>query len=470
MSTKKDNPAEVLKKKLFHERRNVWDTVPQNELENLEQFASDYSAFLDASKTEREAVINAVQLLESHGFEDIHTASHASKVYYNHQGKSIAVYRAGRKSVTDGLNIIVAHIDSPRLDIKQNPLYEEEELALLKTHYYGGIKKYQWLSRPLSLHGVVVFTDGTSREIVIGEKDTDPVFTIADLLPHLAGKAQMTKKASEFIPGEKLNIICGSRPFTDDKKFEDRFKLNVMAILNEKYGLKEDDFISADFEIVPAGSAREVGFDTGLIAGYGQDDRVCAYTALKAIIDQETPDIPALVLLMDKEEIGSEGSTGSNTWFLEMVMGEVLDKNGLDQYQTLRRLLASADCLSADVNAAVHPDWKDVHDKRNASYLNAGLVISKFTGARGKSGSNEAHAEFIGRLRKTFLDNDIVWHTAELGKVDEGGGGTIAKFMAYYGMDVIDAGVPVLDMHSPFEITSKADIWMAYKAFLAFLS
>ena len=465
----KKSDAEELKKELFFKRKNAWDSIGKKEFKELEKYSEEYMSFLSVSKTEREVIDNAIDYLIPHGFQDINETDETDKVFYNHFGKALGIFRKGKKDITEGLNIIVAHVDSPRLDLKQHPLYEDEELVMMQTHYYGGIKKYQWLSRPLAIHGVVIFPDDSIENIVIGEDENDPVFTIADLLPHLAKKAQMDKKASEFIPGEKLNIICGSMPFSDDTEVKERFKLNILEMLNDKYGIKEEDFISADIEIVPAGNAREIGFDRSLIGGYGQDDRVCAFGAMKSIVDAKEIEKSSLVLLMDKEEIGSEGATGSNSVFLELVIGEILEKQGITNGNTLMKILASANCLSSDVNAALHPDWKEVHEKENAAYLNAGMVISKFTGSRGKAGSNEANAEFVAKLRRIFKENDIVWHIAELGKIDEGGGGTIAKFMAYYGMNVIDAGVPILDMHSPFEIASKADMWMMYNGFIAFL-
>ncbi len=465
----KKTDAKELTKKLFFKRKNAWDSIDEKKIKELNKYSEEYMKFLNDSKTEREVIKNAIDYLIPYGFKDINKTKENDKVFYNHFGKALGIFRKGKKDITDGLNIIVAHVDSPRLDLKQHPLYEDEELVMMKTHYYGGIKKYQWLSRPLAMHGVVVFPNDKVKNIVIGEDENEPVFTISDLLPHLAKKAQMGKKASEFIPGEKLNIICGSMPFSDDTEVKERFKLNIMEMLNDKYGIKEEDFISADIEIVPAGKAREIGFDRSLVGGYGQDDRVCTFGAMKSIVDAKEIDKSALVLLMDKEEIGSDGATGSNSVFLEMVVGEILEKQGITNVNALTKILASADCLSSDVNAATHPDWKEVHEKKNAAYLNAGMVLSKFTGSRGKAGSNEANAEFVAKLRRIFDDNNIVWHISELGKVDEGGGGTIAKFMAYYGMNVIDAGVPVLDMHAPFEVTSKADIWMMYNGFVAFL-
>ncbi len=468
MLGKKSDPKD-LKKALFLERKNAWDHIPESQQKHLETYMKDYRSFLDYAKTERESVDTAIEILEKAGYTDIRKTQNTNKIYYNHYGRALAVYRQGKSGVQKDLRILVAHLDSPRLDLKQYPLYEDEEMALLKTHYYGGIKKYQWVSRPLALHGVIAFPDGTVDTIVIGEDEDDPVFTIADLLPHLAGKAQMEKKANEFIPAEKLNILFGGKPFNDDKELKDRVKLNVMNLLNDAYGITEHDFVSADLEIVPAGRSREVGLDRAFIGAYGQDDRVCSYASLRAVIDANDPEISSLVLLLDKEEIGSEGAAGANTWIAELVLGYILARHGLDQSGVIRRLLANADCLSADVNAGVHPDWKEVHELLNAGYMNGGLILSKFTGVRGKGGSNEAPAEFVAKLRDLFDKHDIIWRIAELGKTDEGGGGTIAKFMSYYCMNVIDAGVSVLDMHSPFEITSKADIWMMYKAFCAFL-
>jgi len=468
MLGKKSDPKD-LKKALFLERENAWDHIHETQMKALESYMNEYRSFLDFGKTERESVDTAIEILEKAGYVDIRKTKETKKIYYNHYGRAVAVFRQGKEPIEKNLRILVAHIDSPRLDLKQYPLYEDEELAMFKTHYYGGIKKYQWVSRPLALHGVVAFPDGTVNPVVIGEDEDDPVFTISDLLPHLAGKAQMSKKANEFIPGEKLNVLIGGKPFNNDKELKDRVKLHVLSLLNDTYGITEKDFVSADLEIVPAGKSRDVGLDRAFIGGYGQDDRVCSFASLKAVIDSEDPQVSSLVLLLDKEEIGSEGAAGANTVIAELVLGYVLARHGMDKSGVVRRLLANAQCLSADVNAAVHPDWKEVHELRNAGYINGGLTLSKFTGVRGKGGSNEASAEFVARLRRLFDDNGIIWRIAELGKVDEGGGGTIAKFMSYYCMNVIDAGVSVLDMHSPFEITSKADIWMMYNAFKVFL-
>ncbi len=468
MLGKKTDPKE-LQDALFLNRENAWDHIPEAQLKALETYMNAYRDFLDFGKTERESVDTAIEILEKAGYRDIRKTKETKKVYYNHYGRAVAIFRQGTGPIEKNLKILVAHIDSPRLDLKQYPLYEDEEIAMLKTHYYGGIKKYQWVSRPLALHGVIAFPDGTVNPIVIGEDDDDPVFTISDLLPHLAGKAQMGKKANEFIPAEKLNILVGGKPFTEDKDLKDRVKLNVLSLLNETYGITEKDFVSADLEIVPAGKAREVGLDRAFIGAYGQDDRVCSFASMQAVINAEESESNTLVLLLDKEEIGSEGAAGANTVIAELVLGYILARHDLDKSGVVRRMLANAKCLSADVNAGVHPDWKEVHELRNAGYINGGLVLSKFTGVRGKGGSNEASAEYVAHLRRIFDDSGIIWRIAELGKTDEGGGGTIAKFMSYYCMNVIDAGVSVLDMHSPFEITSKADIWMMYKGFKAFL-
>ena len=430
MLGKKADPKD-LKKALFLERENAWDHIPDTQIKALESYMGDYRSFLDDGKTERESVDAAIEILEKAGYSDIRKTKETKKIYYNHYGRAVAIFRQGKAPIEKNLRILVAHIDSPRLDLKQYPLYEDEELAMFKTHYYGGIKKYQWVSRPLALHGVVAFPDGTVNPIVIGEDDDDPVFTISDLLPHLAGKAQMGKNAKEFIPGEKLNILIGGKPFVNDKDVKDRVKLHVLSLLNDTYGITEKDFVSADLEIVPAGKSRDVGLDRAFIGGYGQDDRVCSYASMKAVIDAEDPEVSSLVLLLDKEEIGSEGAAGANTVIAELVLGYVLARHGLDQSGVVRRMLANAQCLSADVNAGVHPDWKEVHDLRNAAYVNGGLTLAKFTGVRGKGGSNEASAEYVARLRRLFDDNEIIWRIAELGKVDEGGGGTIAKCFGY---------------------------------------
>ncbi|MDD3807499.1 MAG: aminopeptidase [Candidatus Marinimicrobia bacterium] len=469
MNKQEKHPKDTLEEELLHTRKNVWDTL--KDLEEVNRFNKEYISFLNGSKTEREVIKQVIQLVESKGFKNIFSSEGVQdRLYYPLHGKSIAVFRRGEKPLTEALNILVAHVDSPRLDLKQYPVYEDQDLVLFKTHYYGGIRKYHWVSIPLAFHGIFAMKDGSIKEVIIGENESDPVFTIADLLPHLSAQVQKTKKATEFIPGEKLNILVGSLPVSHDVKQDQRFKLNILKVFKETYGISEEDFLSADIELVPAGNAREVGLDRSMVGAYGHDDRVCAYTALRAILDVKNPKTSALVFLMDKEEIGSEGASGSNTWFPEMVVGELLALEGNNSYRAIRRTLSGARCLSADVNAAVHPDWKEVHDLKNAAFLNGGLVLTKFTGARGKAGSSEANAEFVAQLRKIFDEHNITWQMGELGKVDEGGGGTIAKFMAYYGMQVIDAGVPVLGMHSTFEVVSKGDVYETYRAFQAMLT
>ena len=373
----------------------------------------------------------------------------------------------GKKPVSEGISILGSHIDAPRLDLKQNPLYEDTELAFFKTHYYGGIKKYQWLTIPLAIHGVVVKGDGTSVEIVIGEDEDDPVFNITDLLPHLA-REQMQKKMSEAVTGEGLNVLLGSMPYKDDK-VKEKVKLSILSILNKRYGIMEEDFQSAELEIVPAQKARDVGFDKSMVGGYGQDDRVCAYPALRALLDTEAPERTVVCLLTDKEEIGSMGNTGAKSSLLVDFVANIIALTE-DAYSDLklRSCFSRSKMLSADVNAAVDPNYESVYEKRNATYLGHGIVLQKYTGARGKYDSSDASAEFFGEIRKLFNDNGIMWQTGELGKVDEGGGGTIAQFAANLGIDVLDCGIAVLSMHSPFEITSKIDIYMTYNAYKVF--
>lgn len=368
----------------------------------------------------------------------------------------------GKKPLSDGIRIAAAHIDSPRLDLKQNPLYEDQEIALFKTHYYGGIKKYQWTAIPLSLHGVIIKSDGEKITVNIGEDKNDPVFCVTDLLPHLAG-AQMKRTPGEVIKGEELNILVGSLPFKDDK-VSNKVKLNIMSVLNEKYGIVEDDFISAELEAVPQFKASDVGFDKSMVGSYGQDDRVCAYTALEAILKCKNPKHTCMTVLTDKEETGSDGNTGLNSSYLPYFIDNLASVYGLEG----RNVMSASECLSADVNAAVDPTFPDVTEIRNASKINYGVVATKFTGSRGKSGTSDASAEFVGRVRRLFDENDVIWQTGELGKVDMGGGGTVAQYIANLNINVIDVGVPVLSMHAPFEVTSKIDIYMAFKAFSVF--
>ncbi|MDY6953125.1 MAG: aminopeptidase [Thermodesulfobacteriota bacterium] len=459
---------EELRKRLVRKPRLVWDFIGTKEQKKVFSFAERYKSFLASVKTEREAVRTIEAFAKEKGFQGIGKGEGAKRLYKVHKNKSIALAVLGKRPLTSGLHIIASHIDSPRLDLKQNPLYEEVDLALLKTHYYGGIKKYQWLARPLAIHGTVLKQDGSSIDLHVGESEKDPVFTIADLLPHLSRKIQTDKKVSEAFEGEKLNVLVGSLPIGDDDTKE-RFKLAVLEHLFSHYGLIEEDLMSAEIEIVPAGKARDVGWDRGLVGAYGQDDRVCACTSLEAIGEVKTPEVTAVALFTDKEEIGSDGNTGAKSRFLEDFVGDLLDATGQEASgKTLRACLMDAKALSADANAALDPDYQEVHEKRNAAKMGYGVCIAKFTGSGGKYGSSDASAEYLGHIRRLFNENNVVWQTGEIGRVDEGGGGTIAKFLAIYGMEVLDCGTPILSMHSPFEITSKGDIYMTYKAYRAF--
>ncbi|MFH2012263.1 MAG: aminopeptidase [Pseudomonadota bacterium] len=460
-----------IKEKLLLKTDIVWDRLDNEEKEDVFLFAEGYKEFLNRAKTERQAVKEIIKFAEEKGFKRIEESmGKTKKVYRVLHNKAIAMGILGKKPIENGIKIIVSHIDSPRLDLKQNPLYEEVDLALLKTHYYGGIKKYQWVSRPLSLHGKIIKKDGSELDLSLGEKETDPIFTIADLLPHLAHKAQNEKKLSEAVIGEKLNILAGSIPFPD-KDTKDRIKLQVLKYLNDNLGMIEEDFVSAELELVPSEKARDIGWDRSLIGSYGQDDRSCVYTSLQAIGDLNNPKETVLALFLDKEEIGSEGNTGAKSKFLEAMVSDLLSLEGVKTDDgVVRRTLMNSHAISADVNGAIDPDYQDVHEKRNAAKLGYGICITKFTGSRGKSGSSDASAEYVGWLRQIFNRNNIVWQTGELGKVDEGGGGTIAKYLASYGMDIVDCGVALLGMHSPFEVSSKADVYMTYKGYKVFLS
>jgi aspartyl aminopeptidase len=466
--------GQKLEERLSYKRQNVWEKVDEEYIKKAFDFCEEYKSFLDASKTEREFAANTEKLAIGAGFKNLDDLIAANKklkpgdkVYHINRKKSAVLAVIGSKPVTDGVNILGAHIDAPRLDLKQNPLYEDTEMAFFKTHYYGGIKKYQWLTIPLAIHGIVVKGDGTPVEIVIGEGEDDPVFHITDLLPHLA-REQMQKKMSEAVTGEGLNLLLGSMPFRDEK-VKEKVKLNILNILNKRYGIVEEDFQSAELEIVPAQRARDVGFDKSMVGGYGQDDRVCAYPALKALIDIDVPDRTAVCLLTDKEEIGSMGNTGAQSSLLQDFLANIIALSD-DSYSDLklRTCLSKSKMLSADVNAAVDPNYDSVYEKKNATYLGHGIVLQKYTGARGKYDSSDASAEFVGEVRKLFNDNGIMWQTGELGKVDEGGGGTIAQYAANLGIDVLDCGVAVLSMHSPFEITSKIDVYMTYNAYKVF--
>ncbi len=467
MATKKENKATELQKKLFMKKKNAGLTMSDAEIKTADKFAENYKKFLDEAKTEREAVKAAVSILKKNGFSEYQKGKKykaGDKIYYSNRGKAIILSVIGKEGIENGVNILAAHIDSPRLDLKQNPVYEDTEMAYFKTHYYGGIKKYQWTTIPLSLHGVIVKSNGETVEVNIGEDDKDPVFVVTDLLPHLA-QEQMKRPAARIITGEELNILIGSRPFKDDEASE-LVKLNIMNILFEKYGITEEDFISAELEAVPAFKSKDIGFDRSLIGAYGQDDRVCAYTAMMATVDVKgIPSKTVVTVLTDKEETGSDGNTGLQSSYLEYFiydLAESYGKNGRD-------VLSASKCLSADVNAGFDPTFADVLERKNSAYVGKGTVLTKFTGAGGKSGTNDASAEFVGYVRHIFDENDVVWQTGELGKVDLGGGGTVAKYIANLNVDTIDLGVPVLSMHAPFEVTSKADVYMTYKAFGAFI-
>ena len=459
------------------ERKNAWLSYGEADETAMEKLAKDYRAFLDAGKTERECVTELVREAEANGYVNLETKLAAGekiqpgdKVYAVGMKKVMALFHVGQEPLEKGMNILGAHIDSPRLDVKQNPLYEDTDLAYLDTHYYGGVKKYQWVAIPLAIHGVIVKKDGSVVDVVIGEDENDPIVYITDLLIHLAGK-QLQKKAAEVIEGENLDILIGSRPLNEstDEKQKEAVKSNVLRILKEKYDVEEEDFLSAELEIVPAGKARDCGLDRSMVAAYGQDDRVCAYTSFVAMMEMEAPKRTSCCLLTDKEEIGSVGATGMQSRFFENTVAELLEGMGCYSDLVLRRTLRNCSMLSSDVSAGYDPAYGECFEKKNSAYLGRGIVLNKFTGARGKSGSNDANAEYVAKVRKIFDDNQVAFQTAELGKVDVGGGGTIAYIAALYGMNVIDSGVSVLSMHDPWEVTSKADIYEAKKAYKAFL-
>ncbi len=466
----KKKEIERISEKLISKPKLVWDAIVKKEKKKVFDFDKEYQNFLNRAKTEREAVQIISEIALKKGFSFKPTGTHPIiKLMKTFQGKSIALSISGKRPINEGINLIVSHLDSPRLDLKQNPLYEEVDLAFMKTHYYGGIKKFQWLTRPLAIHGRVIRSDGNSLDIVVGEDDSDPVFTVGDILPHLAKKVQSDKKVSDAFVGEKLNLMVGSLPF-GDKDTKDRFRLAILNLLNERFGLIEEDFISAELEVVPAGKARDVGWDRGLTGAYGQDDRSCVFTSLKAIMDIKNPQKTALILFVDKEEIGSDGATGAKSRFLESFLADLMIANRKKPlYHEIHKILMNSKALSADVNGALDPDFQDLHEKRNAARLGYGICLTKFTGAGGKYGANDANAEYVGWLRNLFNEKKVVWQTGELGKVDEGGGGTVAKFLALYGMQIIDCGPPVLSMHSPFEIVHKGDIYMTYRGYRAFL-
>ena len=458
--------AEHLKDRLYYKRKNGRLVSSEETLNKADEYCEGYKSFLNKAKTEREAVKAATQMAKANGFSEFcrgKAYKAGDKVYINNRGKTLALAVIGEQPVEQGVNITAAHIDSPRLDLKPNPLYEDTDLALFKTHYYGGIKKYQWTAVPLSLHGVFVLKDGTVKEVSIGENENEPKFVINDLLPHLASE-QIKRPLNEGVKGEELNVLVGSHPFKDDKGSE-LVKLNILKLLNEKYGVTEEDFLSAELEMVPAAKSTDIGFDRSLIGSYGQDDRVCAYPALTAVLEVEKPEKTALAILTDKEEIGSCGNTGLESDFLRFVIGDLAKMQNGDPTVALR----NSKCLSADVNAGLDPTFQDVMEKKNASFLNYGVVVTKYTGARGKSGTSDASAEYVAQIRNMLDNAGIIWQTGELGKVDIGGGGTVAMFIANMGVDVVDLGVPVLSMHAPFETTAKFDVYMCYRAMYEFM-
>ena len=459
------------------ENKIAWEKYPEgNKREEVFQFAENYRKFISDCKTERECVSFFVEKAEKAGFVNLekviaeHTALKAGdRVYANNMGKGMALFVIGNESMEKGMNILGAHIDSPRLDLKQDPLYEDTDFAMLDTHYYGGIKKYQWVTLPLALHGVIAKKDGTVVEVNIGDKPGDPVFGVSDLLIHLSGE-QLEKKAAKVIEGENLDLLIGSIPMqTEDEKVKEKVKANIMNLLSKEYGIEEEDFLSAEIEVVPAGEAKDYGFDRSMIMGYGHDDRVCAYPSFEAMLVSEDPEITSVCLLVDKEEIGSVGASGMQSRFFENTVAEVMAAAGSYSELALRRALAGSRVLSSDVSAAFDPNFPSVMTKRNTAYFGKGLVFNKYTGSRGKGGSNDANAEYIGKLRNIMDTNEVSFQTAELGKVDQGGGGTIAYILANYGMNVIDSGVPVLNMHAPWEIISKVDLYEAYRGYIAFL-
>lgn len=458
-------------------RENAWTKCDNDKMQKVMDFCEAYRVFISECKTERECTDRSIEIAREYGYADLKEIIRDKKplkagdrVYAVNKDKAIVLFNIGRRNIEEGMKILGAHIDSPRLDIKQNPLYEDEELVLMDTHYYGGIKKYQWTAVPLALHGVVVLTDGTRINVTIGEDINDPVVGVSDLLIHLAAE-QMEKKAAKVVEGENLDILVGSMPLGDDSQNDDKEKTKayILKLLRDKYGFEEEDFMSAELEAVPAGPARHMGIDNSMIMGYGQDDRVCAYTSLMAMLQTENPEKTTVCLLVDKEEIGSVGATGMTSRFFENTVAELIDRMGCYSELTLRRALANSQMLSSDVNAAYDPNYASVFEKKNASFFGRGIVFCKFTGARGKSGSNDADAEFVAKVRAAMERDGVAYQMAELGKVDVGGGGTIAYILAEYGMDVMDCGVAVQNMHAPYEVASKIDIYETLRGYLAFL-
>lgn len=462
---KEQSYVEQLREELTYKPQNGFAAMSEEEIKRADEFCEDYKSFLNAAKTEREAVAEAVKLAEIAGFvpfEKGKVYAAGQKVYRVNRGKAIILAVIGSKPVDEGIRLAIAHIDSPRLDLKPNPLYEADELAFFKTHYYGGIKKYQWTTIPLSMHGVIFLKNGEKIEVRIGEDDNDPQFCITDILPHL-GTEQAKKPLGTAIPAENLNILIGSRPIEDDKG-SDLVKLNVLKILHEKYGVVESDFLSSEIEFVPAAKARDLGFDRSMIGAYGHDDRVCAYPALMAALTCNAPEHTAVTILTDKEETGSDGNTGLNSAYTKYFVYDLAEMQGFNG----RDVLSASQCLSADVNAAFDPNYADVYEKRNSCYLNKGVCITKYTGSRGKGGTSDASAEYMSRIRTLLDRKNVLWQIGELGKVDAGGGGTVAKYISNLDVETVDLGVPVLSMHAPWEIVAKIDVYMAYRAFYEF--
>ena len=461
--------GEKLKEELFNRKKNGWEVATEEEKQNIFKFCDEYMYFLNRAKTEREAVEFSTDILRKNNFkniEEVDSLNPGDRIYYINREKNVYAAVMGKRPLEDGINIVGAHIDSPRLDLKPNPLYEDTGFAYLKTHYYGGIKKYQWTTIPLAIHGVIVKANGEKVKINIGEDESEPIFTITDLLPHLA-QEQMEKKLKNGIDGEALNLLIGSIPYNDEK-ISEKVKLNILNILNQKYGIKEVDFLSSEIELVPAFKARSLGFDSSMVASYGQDDRVCAYTSLRAILDVEVPEKTAICILADKEEIGSVGNTGMEANVFDTFVAEMLNKTGQNKANLLDKVFCNSKMLSADVDAGLDPIYASVSEKNNSSMLGKGIGICKYTGSRGKSGASDANAEYVAEVRKMLEENNILYQISELGKVDVGGGGTIAYIFANKGIDVIDCGVPVLSMHAPYEVTSKYDVYSAYKTYKVF--
>ncbi len=455
---------EEIKNKITYKKESFYKEQTKETLEKAYEFSVDYVKYLDASKTEREAVTSAIELAKAEGFVEYKMGDkieRGCRYYLNNRGKSLIIFTPGEEPINEGIRVSAAHIDSPRIDIKQCPLYEDSGMAFLKTHYYGGIRKYQWVASPLALHGVIIKENGETVTLNIGEDDNDPVFYINDILPHL-GREEAAKPLGQAFGGEKLNVLCGAAPLEGEEG--DAIKLNVLSILNEKYGITEKDFLSAELSVVPAGKCRDIGFDRALICGYGHDDRVCAYPALKAIFDEKAPKHTLMCILADKEETGSEGNTGMKSVIFSDLIAELALHLGGNE----RVVRANSKCLSADVSAAYDPNFAGVFEKKNAAILSSGVVLTKFTGSGGKSGTNDASAEYIGWLRQMMASEGVTWQTAELGRVDAGGGGTVAKFIANCNIETVDLGVPVIAMHAPYEVIAKVDLYEAYRAFAAF--